>query len=65
MKIVTVIAALEEHMPERHRHLLGPNKEALGRGVAIAEKCVLKFLLFVQEFGRKVLRVHSKRYNEW
>jgi 2-oxoglutarate ferredoxin oxidoreductase subunit gamma len=37
LSLETVMAALEEHMPERHRHLLGLNREALGRGVAIAE----------------------------
>ncbi|HID87718.1 MAG TPA: 2-oxoacid:ferredoxin oxidoreductase subunit gamma [Anaerolineae bacterium] len=36
LPLETVVAALEEHMPERHRHLLDLNKAALRRGVAIA-----------------------------
>lgn len=31
-----VAQALDDHLPERHQHLLGLNKEALRRGAAIA-----------------------------
>ncbi|MFQ6058434.1 MAG: 2-oxoacid:acceptor oxidoreductase family protein [Anaerolineae bacterium] len=37
LPLETVVTALEKHLPERHRHLLEANKEALQRGMAIAE----------------------------
>ncbi len=36
----SIVAALEENLPERRRHLLDINKRALERGVQVAEKAV-------------------------
>jgi len=35
VSVEAVEQALDDHLPERHRKLLGPNKEALGKGAAL------------------------------
>jgi 2-oxoglutarate ferredoxin oxidoreductase subunit gamma len=37
VSLETVEQALENHLPERHRHLLALNKEALRKGAALAQ----------------------------
>lgn len=41
LSLEAVEAALEAHLPERHRHWLEPNRAALHRGAAIAAKARL------------------------
>jgi hypothetical protein len=36
VRVEAVEQALDDHLPERHRKLLGLNKEALNKGAALA-----------------------------